>query len=272
MPSPFPGMDPYLESPTHWSDLHARFINVLSEVIADRLPKNYFARLGEDVWLIQPEISMRQGREPDVLVSHDPSRSGGNASAVVGGVRREPMSLANVEYLDPHTEAFIEIIRLPEQQVVTVLELLSPTNKSGDGQGFYLEKWQQLIHQKIHLIELDLIRAGRRLELNRPLPQGDYYAFVSRSDRRPLCDVYPWTVQDALPVLPIPLLSPDPDIEIDLEAAFQMVYQRGRYERLVRYDQPPPPPSFAGYDAEWVTRTAAAAIKEMKGDRQCDTD
>lgn len=261
MPSPFPGMDPYLESPTHWSDLHPTFIQTWREAIADRLPNNYFARVGEDVVLIAPEVPLRQSREPDVLISRDPARTGGGATAVIGGIRRMPTTLSNVDRLDPHTESFIEILRLPEQQVVTVLELLSPTNKTGDGRGFYLEKRQQLIHQKINIVELDLIRAGRRLELDRPLPPGDYYAFVSRGSRRPLCDVYPWTVRDALPLLPIPLLSPDPDIEVDLEVAFQTAYQRGRYDRLVRYDQPPPAPSFAGDDAEWVTRIAGTASK-----------
>jgi uncharacterized protein DUF4058 len=257
MPSPFPGMDPYLESPAHWSDFHARFVNVLSETIADGLPNNYFARLGEDIVLIQPEVRLWQGRVPDVLVSMDPSRTGGGATAVIGGVRRAPTTLVNVEYLDPHTAPFIEILRLPGQEVVAVVELLSPSNKSGDGRGSYSEKRRQLLHQKIHLIELDLLRAGPQISLSRPLPAGDYYAFISRADRRPSCDVYPWTVRTSLPVLPVPLLEPDPDVEIDLQAAFQLAYQRGRYDRLVRYDNPPPPPPFGGDDADWVTRTAA---------------
>ena len=261
MPSPFPGMDPYLESPTQWSDVHNRLINVLSEVIADQLPDNYFARLGEDVVLITPEISLRQGREPDVLISRDPLRSGGGAAAIIGGMRRAPTRLANVDYRDPHAETFIEILRLPDLEVVTVLELLSPTNKAGEGRGFYSEKRQQLLRQRIHIVELDLIRAGRRPDLDSPLPPGDYYAFVSRGDRRPYCDVYPWLVRDPLPVLPIPLVAPDVDIEIDLQAAFRTAYLRGRYERLVRYDLPPPPPSFAGDDAEWVTQTARQALR-----------
>ena len=208
MPSPFPGMDPYLESPTHWSDFHATFIQSWREAIGDRLPDNYFARVGEEVVL---------------------------------------------------TEAFIETLRLPNQEVVAVLELLSPTNKSGDGRGFYMEKRQQLLRQKIHIVELDLIRAGKRLQLDKPLPRGDYYAFISRSDRRPYCDVYPWTVRDSLPLLPIPLLAPDPDVEIDLGDAFRVAYQRGRYERLIRYEQAVPAPSFAGADAEWVAGVASSA-------------
>lgn len=81
----------------------------------------------------------------------------------------------------------------------------------------------------MHLIEVDLIRAGPRLKLNRPLPAGDYFAFLSRADRRPECDVYAWTVRDALPALPIPLRTPDGDIPVDLAAAFRMTYDRGRY-------------------------------------------
>jgi hypothetical protein len=250
-------MDPYLESPTHWSDFHHRFIGTLSEAISDRVPANYFARIGEDVVLIEPELP-RQGREPDVLVSRDPLRTGGGALALAAGARVEPTQRSNIEYLDPHTETFIEILRLPNQEVVAVLELLSPTNKSGDGRGFYLEKRQQLLRQKVHIVELDLIRAGRRLQLDKPLPRGDYYAFVSRSDRRPYCDVYPWTVRDALPLLPIPLLAPDPDVEINLGDAFRVAYQRGRYERLIQYQQAVPAPSFAGADAEWVAGVAAS--------------
>ena len=257
MPSPFPGMDPYLESPTHWPDFHATFIQTWREAIADRLPKNYFARIGEDVVLIQPELRARQGRVPDVLVSRDPFRAGVGATAVVSGVRVQPTTLSNIDQLDPHVEAFIEILRLPNQEVVAVLELLSPTNKYGDGRGFYTEKRLQLLRQKVHIVELDLLRAGRRLELDQPLPAGDYYALISRFDRRPLCDVYPWTIRDSLPLLPIPLLAPDPDIEIDLAEAFRTAYQRGRYERIIRYDQPPPAPSFAGDDADWLAKIIA---------------
>lgn len=259
MPSPFPGMDPYLESPTHWSDFHATFIQSWREAIADRLPNNYFARIGEDVVLIQPEPPIRQGRIPDVLVGRDVLRSGDGGTAVAARARVEPTQFTNIDYLDPHTEAYIEIVGFPDQEVVAVLELLSPTNKSGDGRGFYLEKRQQLLRQKVHIVELDLTRAGKRLQLDRPLPQGDYYAFVSRSDHRPYCDVYPWTVRDPLPPIPIPLLAPDADVEINLSDAFRVACQRGRYERLIRYEQAAPPPSFAGEDAEWVVRIAASA-------------
>jgi len=253
-------MDPYLESPAHWSDFHSRFIGALSEVIATAVPDHYYARIGEDVVMIQPEFPRRQGREPDVLIGRDPTRAGDAARvAIMSRDRIQPTRLANIEFLDPHRETFIELLRLPEQELVGVVELLSPTNKSGDGRGFYLEKRQQYLRQSVHIIELDLIRAGKRLQLDSPLPAGDYYAFVSRADRRPICDVYPWMVRDPLPLLPIPLLPPDPDIEIDLGEAFRMTYERGHYERLIRYKQPPPPPSFSQEDAAWIAQMTQGA-------------
>jgi hypothetical protein len=255
-------MDPYLESPKHWSDFHTRFIGALSEVISDHVPEHYYARLGEDVVMIQQELPGRQGREPDVLVGRDPSRSGTpTGSAVMGGLRIQPAHLGNIEFLDPHRENYIELLRMPDQEVVAVIELLSPTNKSGDGRGFYLEKRQQYLRQKVHIIEIDLIRAGKRLQFDGPLPLGDYYAFVSRGDRRPICDVYAWTVRDALPTIPIPLSPPDADTEVELGEAFKLAYQRGRYERMVRYKQASPPPSFSQSDAEWVAERVRDSVR-----------
>ena len=262
MPSPFPGMDPYLESPTHWSDFHPTFIQCLREAIADRLPENYFARVGELLMLIAPDVSRPKGVGPDVFVGREPQVAGAGTAAIAAAPRIAPSLLSNIEYLDPHTEAYIEIVRLPDQQTVAVVELFSPTNKSSDGRGFYMEKRQQLLRQRVHIIELDLIRAGRRLQLDRPLPSGDYHAFISRGDRRPYCEVYPWSVRDPLPMLPIPLLAPDPDVEVDLGPAFAEAYRRGRYDRLVKYHEPPPPPSFSQADAEWIVATIRTA-KEL---------
>src|SRR6185437_8807074 len=134
---------------------------------ATAVPDHYYARIGEDVVMIQPEFPRRQGREPDVLIGRDPTRAGAPARvAIMSRDRIQPTRLANIEFLDPHRETFIELLRLPEQELVGVVELLSPTNKSGDGRGFYLEKRQQYLRQSVHIIELDLIRAGKRLQLD----------------------------------------------------------------------------------------------------------
>ena len=264
MVSPFPGMDPYLESPTHWSDFHSTYIHALRESINERLPRNYAARIEEEVVIVEPEVGERNTR-PDVSVSRDPFRTSGThaaSAAVATAPELEPVTLGNVQTLDPHTQPYIRIVRLPDHELVTVLELLSPTNKGGDGRGIYVEKRQRLMGQPVNIVELDLIRAGKRLGgFTRPLPPGDYYAFVSRADRRPNTDAYAWGVRRRLPSIPIPLRVPDADVKVDLGAAFAIAYERGRYANIVDYSAPPPPPPFAPEEAEWVAQTAKGAAR-----------
>lgn len=258
MPSPFPGMDPYLESPAHWSDFHATFIHPWREAINDRLPRNYVARINEFVLKIEPDLDVPpRAVGPDLLVGRRFPVSRPQPAPLTGGIAGlDPITIPNIVHLDPHSEGFIEIYRMPDHELVTVLELLSPTNKTGEGRGQYLAKREMLLEQRVNLVELDLIRSGKRLQLERALPPADYYAFISRGIRRPECEVYRWTVRSALPPLPVPLKSPDLDIQISMSDVFATAYQRGGYDRVVHYDESPPPPSFAAEDADWVLQTA----------------
>ncbi len=262
MPSPFPGMDPYLESPAQWPDFHHELITSCRGVIADRLPDNYVARINELVLKIEPELEPRRKvMGPDVLVGRrysDLTRPASVGPSTVADL--EPVTIANIVHLDSHREGFIEIYRMPGYELVTVLELLS-TDKTGDGRGQYVAKRETLLEQRVNMIELDLIRAGTRLQLSRSLPPADYYALISRGDRRPDCQVYHWTVRHPLPVLPVPLKSPDGDIQVGLADAFSTAYQRGRYDKIIHYDESPPPPSFAAEDADWVVQVAQAAVR-----------
>ena len=260
MPSPFPGMDPYLESPEHWSDFHHRFIDALSEAIADRLPEGYFARIDEHVVIIDPDYSKPRLFKPDVLMGRDPSSGGGGGSAAAVEIDLEPEILENVEQLDLQTQGFIEIVRLPTLEPVTVVEVLSPANKNG-GRGQYLEKRELVLRKRIGLVELDLLREGRAPALSRPLPAGDYYAYISRCDREGKCEVYHWGIRRRLPTLPFPLHPPDADVRVDLQSVFQTTYERGRYGRMIDYRQPPAPP-FGPSDAEWVAQMARQAVKK----------
>jgi hypothetical protein len=93
--------------------------------------------------------------------------------------------------------------------------------------------------RSIHLVEVDLLLGGRRLPPEDNRPPGDYYALLSRGDRRPECNVYAWPLPHLLPAIPIPLLAPDPDAWIDLAAVFATTYERGRYARSLDYASPP---------------------------------
>jgi hypothetical protein len=258
MPSPFPGMDPYLESPAHWPDFHSRFINVLSEHISGLLPPNYSAALNEQVLLIEPDET-RVAIGPDVAVVRDSSADGTAATGAASGLL-SPRTIPNIVRLDPHVELYIEIRHAPADELITVIELLSPSNKSGTGRGQYLEKREALLERRVNLVEVDLLRAGGRIRLALPLPIGHYHAFVSRGEKWPDCEVYSWTVRDALPKLPIPLKSPDSDIGVPLQNVFVEAYRRGPYRRRVNYSQEPALPRFEASDAEWVQQKAREAV------------
>ena len=122
---------------------------------------------------------------------------------------------------------------------MTVLELLSPANKEEPGLHRYQDKRVALLSDTTHLVEIDLLLKGRRLRLRDPLPAGDYYALISRGDRRPECQVYAWTMAQALPTIRIPLKAPDPDLTINLGEVFNTAYDKGRYARSLPYAAPP---------------------------------
>jgi hypothetical protein len=145
----------------------------------------------------------------------------------------------------------IEILHRPDRSLVAVLEMLSPANKTSDGYADYCSKRQAILRQKMHLLELDLLLGGRRLPLAKPLPAGDYYVLISRSDKRADCEVYSWPLRQPLLTIPIPLKSPDDDVFVDLQAVFGQCYQRGRYARALPYGRSPSV-RLAEKDRRWV--------------------
>ncbi|MCA9051431.1 MAG: DUF4058 family protein, partial [Planctomycetaceae bacterium] len=141
-------------------------------------------------------------------------------------------------------ETYLVVRDRESLQVVTVIEVLSPSNKrrNGDGRREYLTKRDEILSSPSHLVELDLLRGGMRLPVVGTLPPGDYYAIVSRANRRPRCDVWAWTLQDKLPEIPIPLKPGDADAVVSLQDVFNTVYHRARYDLSVRYDSALDPP------------------------------
>jgi len=115
---------------------------------------------------------------------------------------------------------------------VSVIEVLSPTNKAGMGRDDYLAQRDSLIDQPVNLVEIDLLISGGRMPMEKRLPAGDYYAIVARAERRPEAEVYAWSVRHPLPVLPIPLRQPDPDVALNLADVIKTTYDRGSGSRL----------------------------------------
>jgi hypothetical protein len=236
-----PSFDPYLESPTFWPDFHSRFINYWCEAIADSLPDQYEATISERVYLTEIDPDARELISPDVSISKL-------------GYRAEPMRSTlletNISILEPTTipldvlegprETFIEIVHSRDRALVASLELLSPSNKQVPGRIEYLAKRLAILSQRVHLIELDLLRSGHRLPFAKPLPNADYYYMVSRYENRPDCQVYSWYRTDSLPSFPVPLRSPDPDILVHLGDVFRIAFDRGRFAKRIDYSVPLP--------------------------------
>ena len=183
----------------------------------------------------------------------------------ISGVLAAPAGVGIIEpvtvplFIDEEDrETFIEIRRRPERTVVATLELLSPANKEEPGRRSYLDKRNALLHRQVHLIELDLLLGGRRFPLSGDYPPGNYFALISHAARRPNCSVYAWTIQQRLPVIPIPLQDPDPDVWIDLAAIFARTFQRGRYERSIDYTAKPAL-SLSPAELAWVRQVASGA-------------
>lgn len=102
------------------------------------------------------------------------------------------------------------------------------------------------------MIEIALLRGGERPPLERPVPPAPYYVTLSRINRRPYVEVWPIQLREKLPVLPVPLLEPDPDVPLELGTVVAAVYERGAYARLIDYHQPPPPPVLSDAEAAWL--------------------
>ncbi len=253
MPSPFPGMDPYLEDPAFWRDFHESFITYWRDALNDLLPDHYEARIDERVSLVDVPNGAPRQVLPDVAVAQTfPLPT--NVLAVATAVATEPV-IVPLHVLEQAEEAYIQLLHRPDRTLVAVMELLSPSNKANPDRLEYLAKRNALLKQHVHLIELDLLVGGVRLPMRGALPPGHYYALVSRAERRFDCEVYARSVRQPLPTIRVPLKEPDPDLLLDLGAVFATTYERGRYARALPYGAPPSAP-LADADRRWAEELA----------------
>jgi hypothetical protein len=244
-----------LEDPGVWRDFHTDFLANIRASLNASLPQSYSAQIEEAVRLVQFDPLEQRDAIPDVTVSRDPSRPASVVTSAASAATLEPVTLPLPELVEVR-EHWVEVRHRPNRELVTVIELLSPTNKS-DGREEYIAKRVALLKQPVHLVELDLLLSGKRLPMMVELPAGDYYAIVSRASGRPNAQVYSWPMGQPLPPLPIPLRSPDADVLVDLAAIFEETFRRGGYERLVDYSHPPPV-RLKPTASTWVLDTARA--------------
>ncbi len=237
MPSPFPGMDPFIESQGYWEDFHSALLGDCRRALTAVLPRNYGAFIEQRISLVDISAEPPQSRRPDIAVLRGDQASKASSRGALATLEPITVPLA-LDDLDEIRERWIEIRKLPDRSLVTVIEVLSPTNKTGFGRIEYIGKRKQWIRQPVNVVEIDLLCNGHRLPMRGALPAGDSYAFVSRADRRPNCDVYAWSIRRQLPVIPIPLAFPDPDVLLDLQAVFALTYDGSPYGESIDYSAP----------------------------------
>ena len=212
MPSPFPGMNPYLEQEIIWHDFHERFLPALAALLVARIRPKYFVLIDENVYLhdLPPEPA-RLGGRPDLSVSRGTASVSRSVSA---GVLEAPARVV-LPVQDVESESFLTIRDRRNREIVTVIEILSPTNKRGDHRGQYLAKRASLLKSPVHLVEIDLLRGGTPLPPEER-PDCTYSVLVSRAEERPDADFWPFRLRDPLPVIPVPLRFEDADASLDL--------------------------------------------------------
>jgi hypothetical protein len=249
MPNPFPGMDPYLEGDL-WMTVHTDLCAEIARQLSPKLEPKYVALSTRRVVLAPPDEMETAGRHrfPDVGIMAVQAANGGQA----GGVATAPLVLP-IEFPEPIPHVAVEIRDVSGLRLVTCIEVLSPTNKRGPGLDEYVGKRLQILSGAASLVEIDLLRVGRRFPTTKPLPAAPYFVFVNRAAERKQVEIWPVAVEHPLPTVPVPLLPEDPEVSLDLQAALTTVYNIIKYDRLIDYSGPPPGP-MAPDQLAWIDR------------------
>jgi hypothetical protein len=265
MPSPFPGMDPYLEAPGLWPDFHGAMLSAIRAALSRMLPPGYLARVDRYVWLTDGEGAQDTllGK-PDVFVAnggaHSPSVERG-ATAVLPA----PMTVT-LPSVRHEGQRYVQIVDQNEHRVVTVLGLLSPSNKqAGRDREAYLAKRDEYLVTGTNLVEIDLLREGARLPFTPALPAGTPYALlVSKAEDFPQAGVWPFGVRDPFPTCPVPLRPGVEPLQLTLGPCFERVYDEARFDAELDYSRPPQPP-LPEPDAAWARELLAARLLPDSG-------
>lgn len=266
MPCPFPGMDPYIERPEIWPDFHDRLVTSIAAVLQPLLKPKYVALVQERLYVTESERAVY----PDTAVVRTGGRrrpSGGGGGTAVAVAASSPPDPAKVFALAPEEirEPLIHIVEpAAGERLVTAIEVLSPKNKrTGPGRRSYQRKRRELWKAGANLVEIDLLRAGRptvRLARDDEEEPGPYHYLVSVSRKKPpRLELYTTIVRSRLPRVAVPLAKDDPDVTLDLQAAFARCWDEGPYPQLLRYNGAPPGPMDAE-DAAWCQKV----LKEKK--------
>jgi hypothetical protein len=246
-------MDPYLESPTIWPDVHHELISDIRAALNPNLRPRYVIRVELCVYISDDDDPGRQALVPDVRVEMSARRKRVKKPKAAEGLAiTQPLIIPTL--MDEEIEeAFLKIVHVESEALVTIIEVLSPTNKirGSRGRASFMAKRHEIMNSEVHWVEIDLLRGGVPSVTDPPLQPCDYRVLISRADQRTRTRFWPISVRHPLPVIEIPLRGKDPEVPLDLGAVFRTGYDRASYDMSVDYRKPPRPP-LEGDDAKWA--------------------
>jgi hypothetical protein len=243
-PSPFPGMDPFLEDSAEWPGLHARLIVALSDQLTEAVAPDFVVAIEQRLYILAPDD--RRQIVPDVYLVRETETQAYTPPTIASPTLVEPIYETEIR------DRYIEIRDRRNREVITTLELLSPFNKAPGHQGYgaFQQKRRQVMASPTNWLEIDLLRAGERPP--EVTGKSDYYALLKRGNQPGPYEVWYFDLRDPLPTIAVPLLSPVPDVALELQAVFTAVYRRAHYGDSLDYSQPVPPPPLRPADLAWV--------------------
>ncbi|HVC92995.1 MAG TPA: DUF4058 family protein [Pirellulales bacterium] len=275
MASPFPGMDPYLES--FWGDIHHTLITYARDQLQGVLPGDLRARVEERVFVELPE-GQKRAMYPDIRVVERGHRKRAVPATASGVAVAEPLCIRLPD--EPVTQGFIEIIDLTTgRRVVTVLEVLSPSNKiPGPGRKLYQQKQRECREGGVNLVEIDLLRAGPWVltvpESMVPASYCTTFRVCVYRAAGTLGEIYRVPLRKRLPVIEVPLRESDADVPLDVQALVDQCYRNGGYDEDISYRDELEPPLAPG-DRRWADallrkhgRRAVPAARKQARDRR----
>ena len=256
MPSPFPGMNSYLEQKDIWHDFHKRFIPCMATLLGGQLRPRYIVKIAEHIFVHElPAEARRWVGRADVSVARGSPGDAAELASRMGAGLLEAPARVRLAAVDRERVSYVEIRDRRDRELVTVVELLSPANKaSGPDREQYLAKRMEVLNGPVDLVEIDLLRGGP------PLPADDrpdccYSVLVSRVERRLDAEFWPISLRDRLPEIPIPVRPPDSDARLDLQAVLDRIYDDAGYGDYI-YDGAPRP-RLSEEDANWARQFVA---------------
>ncbi len=256
MPSPFPGMDPFIEARS-WQDFHTGMIAEIRASLVPYLRPRYAVRIKERIYLEHETNERSRHIQPDLTIAQT-SDLGVERVRGSSAVAAEPINIT-LPAPEEVKQRYLTIQDMETLNVVTIIEVLSPANKRrcSYDRAMYQSKCDEALRSETNLVEIDLLRGGERIAAEPSLESADYCAIVSRAGSWPKAIAYPWSLRQHMPSIPIPLASGDDDVPLDIQAAFTTAYDRAGYDYSINYSRAVEP-QLSDTDAGWVAEILAS--------------